>query len=145
MEVLNTSLARRTAFVLSVVLFLPFCRAGAAPLPQSTSPAGGSGSQGQAQSSEGSAATGTEQSGSAQQAAPVSAPPAKPAQPPVGTAVAPYVKEGTSGSRPAGAAIAPLKQRRTRSLAIRAGLLVGAGIAIGVVAAATLGSPSRAH
>lgn len=64
--------------------------------------------------------------------------------PPVGTAAAPSIRrEGVPGSRPAGAAIAPGKQRRTRSFAIRVGLLVGAGIAIGTVVAASLGSPSR--
>jgi len=63
---------------------------------------------------------------------------------PVGTAAAPYQKqEGISASKPGGAAIAPGKQRRIRSFAIRVGLLVGAGIAIGVVTAATLSSPSR--
>lgn len=65
---------------------------------------------------------------------------------PVGTAAAPYVKpEGVSASRPAGAAIAPAKQRRIRSFAIKAGLLIGAGVAIGVVTAASLSSPSRPH
>jgi hypothetical protein len=63
---------------------------------------------------------------------------------PVGTAVAPMVRpEGTAASRPSGAAIAPAKQRRTHTLAIRIALLVGAGVAIGTVAAATLGSPSH--
>ncbi len=66
------------------------------------------------------------------------------AQPPVGTAAAPYEKpDGVPASRPAGAAIAPAKQRRIHTFAIRAALLVGAGVAIGVVAAASLGSPSR--
>lgn len=65
---------------------------------------------------------------------------------PVGTAAAPVVTpEGAPASRPAGAAIAPIKQRRTRSLAIRVGLLVGAGVAIGTVAGLTLGSSSRPH
>jgi hypothetical protein len=66
--------------------------------------------------------------------------------PPVGTAAAPYVKtNGVSASRPAGAAIAPAKQRRIRSIAIRVGLLVGAGVAIGTVVAASAGSSSRPH
>jgi hypothetical protein len=70
--------------------------------------------------------------------------PEKPTPAPVGTAAAPYEKpEGVPASRPSGAAIAPAKQRRTRSFAIRIALLAGAGVAIGVVAAATLGSPSR--
>jgi hypothetical protein len=63
---------------------------------------------------------------------------------PNGTAAAPYEKqEGTSASRPAGSAIAPGKQRRIRSFAVRVGLLVGAAVAIGVVAGASLGSSGR--
>ncbi len=64
--------------------------------------------------------------------------------PPVGTAAAPSLTpEGAPASRPGGAAIAPAKQRRVRSLAIRVALVVGAAIAIGTVVAATAGSPSR--
>ena len=63
---------------------------------------------------------------------------------PAGTAAAPYEKqEGVSASNPAGSAIAPGKQRRIRSFAIRVGLLVGAAVAIGVVAGASLASSSR--
>jgi len=69
-----------------------------------------------------------------------------PAQQPVGTAAAPDEKaEGAPASKPAGAAIAPAKQRRIRTLSIRVALLVGAGVAIGVVTAASLSSPSRAY
>ena len=67
-----------------------------------------------------------------------------PSSAPAGTAAAPYEKqEGVSASNPAGSAIAPGKQRRIRSFAIRVGLLVGAAVAIGVVAGASLGSSSR--
>ena len=63
---------------------------------------------------------------------------------PVGTAAAPLIKPvGVAASRPAGAAIAPAKQRRIRVLAIRWGLIVGAAIAVGTVAAATMASPRR--
>lgn len=65
---------------------------------------------------------------------------------PVGTAAAPYVKpEGVVASNPAGAAIAPAKQKRVHSLALRVGLLVGAGVAIGTVTALSLSSSSRPH
>jgi hypothetical protein len=65
---------------------------------------------------------------------------------PVGTAAAPYVKAlGVPGSKPAGAAIAPAKQRRTRSVLIKVGILLGVAVAIGTVAAASSGSPSRPH
>jgi hypothetical protein len=65
-------------------------------------------------------------------------------QQPMGTAAAPYVQpEGVTASRPAGAVIAPAKQRRVRIIAIRIALLVGAAVAIGTVAAASKGSPAR--
>jgi hypothetical protein len=63
---------------------------------------------------------------------------------PVGTAVAPYEGGiGIAASRPAGAVIAPAKQRRTRSLVIKFGLLIGAAVAVGTVVALSSGSPSR--
>ena len=78
----------------------------------------------------------------AQQKTPQSKGPGSPH--PVGTAAAPYVNtNGIAASRPAGAAIAPAKQRRVRILAVRIGLLVGAAIAIGTVTALSLGSQSR--
>ena len=75
-----------------------------------------------------------------------SAPPQKTAPAPVGTAAAPYENpEGVPASRPAGAAIAPAKQRRAKSFSIRIALLAGAAVAIGVVTAASLSSPKSAH
>jgi hypothetical protein len=66
------------------------------------------------------------------------------AQKPVGTAAAPYEKTtGVAASRPAGAAIAPAKQRRARSIFIRVSLVLGAAVAVGTVAALSHGSPSR--
>jgi hypothetical protein len=63
---------------------------------------------------------------------------------PLGTAAAPYQPTmGIAASRPAGAAIAPAKQRRVRSILISLGVIAGAGIAIGSVAALSHGSPSR--
>lgn len=63
---------------------------------------------------------------------------------PVGTAVAPYEKTvGVASSRPAGAVIAPAKQRRAHSLLIRLGLIVGGAAAIGTVVALSKASPSR--
>lgn len=65
---------------------------------------------------------------------------------PIGTAAAPYEKqEGVTATKPSGEAIAPGKQRRNHSFAIRVGLLVGAAAAIGIVTGASLGSPSRAN
>jgi hypothetical protein len=63
---------------------------------------------------------------------------------PVGTAAAPYEKtSGVAASRPAGAVIAPAKQRRARSILIRVGVIVGGAAAIGTVVALTHGSRSR--
>ncbi|MEO6965740.1 MAG: hypothetical protein ABI076_07560, partial [Acidobacteriaceae bacterium] len=63
---------------------------------------------------------------------------------PVGTAAAPYEKTtGNAASRPAGAVIAPAKQRRTRSILIRVGILLGAAVAIGTVVGLSSASPSR--
>ena len=63
---------------------------------------------------------------------------------PVGTAAAPSVPVlGVAASRPAGAALAPGKQRRVRSILIKMGVVVGVGVAAGVTMALSEGSPSR--
>jgi hypothetical protein len=65
---------------------------------------------------------------------------------PVGTAAAPAEEPvGAAGSRPAGAVIAPAKQRRVHTFLISIGLIAGAGIAIGTVAALSHASPSQPH
>jgi hypothetical protein len=65
-------------------------------------------------------------------------------QKPVGTAAAETpATTGVAASNPAGAAIAPPKQRRVRVLLIKVGALVGAGAALGTVAALSSASPSR--
>lgn len=65
---------------------------------------------------------------------------------PIGTAAAPAEEPvGAAGSRPAGAVIAPAKQRRVHTILIRVGLIVGAGIAIGTVAALSHASASQPH
>lgn len=65
-------------------------------------------------------------------------------QKPVGTAAGPYTKpSGVAGSRPAGAAIAPSKQKRKKSLMIRVGLIVGGAVAVGTVAGLSMASSSR--
>jgi hypothetical protein len=67
-----------------------------------------------------------------------------PQQTPEGTAAAQAAKtKGGAASKPAGAAIAPAKQRRTRSLLIKMGVIAGAGVALGSVYALTRGSPAR--
>ena len=65
-------------------------------------------------------------------------------QEPRGTAAAQAARtHGGAASKPAGAAIAPAKQRRTRSLLIKLGIIAGAGAALGTVYGLSKGSPSR--
>jgi hypothetical protein len=88
-----------------------------------------------------------------QTAAPQAAPPqsqqaatasdSKPQQP-VGTAVAATpIVSGSPAAQPAGVAIAPAKQHRTRTIVIRVGAVVGAAVAIGTVVALSEGTSSR--
>ena len=140
-------LERLIACCLVMVLAAPFgVAATTTPLPSAPVPQSVAEDQTQAAPANPTAAPGTSQSGQSRtpQTAPTDQQNNTPA--PVGTAAAPYFKpEGVPASRPAGAAIAPARQKRTRSFAIRVALLVGAGIAIGTVAAASLGSPARPH
>lgn len=63
---------------------------------------------------------------------------------PVGTAAAPYEKTtGVAASRPAGAVIAPAKQKRARSFLIRVAVILGAAAAIGTVVGLSAGSANR--
>jgi hypothetical protein len=63
---------------------------------------------------------------------------------PVGTAAAPYEKTmGIAASRPAGAAIAPAKQKRVRTILISVGVIVAAGVAVGSVAGLSHASSSH--
>ncbi|HEX3661977.1 MAG TPA: hypothetical protein VHU89_11125 [Acidobacteriaceae bacterium] len=73
-------------------------------------------------------------------------PPQSAPQQPLGTAAAPYEQpSGITASRPAGAAIAPAKQRRTRTFIIRVGVIVAAAVAVGTVVALSSSSPSTPH
>ena len=79
----------------------------------------------------------------AQPASPGTQPPSPP-QRPVGTAAAeaPHAS-GIAASQPAGVAIAPAKQRRTRTIILRMGAIIGAGAAVGTVVALTAATPSK--
>lgn len=71
------------------------------------------------------------------------APPQNAPHQPLGTAAAPNIPtSGIAASRPAGAALAPAKQRRVRSILIKMGAIAGVGVAIGATLALTKGSPS---
>jgi hypothetical protein len=50
---------------------------------------------------------------------------------------------GTAASQPAGAALAPARQKRSRSFLIRLGVLAGASIAVGTVVALSSASPGK--
>jgi hypothetical protein len=67
-----------------------------------------------------------------------------PPQKPAGTAAAeaPHAT-GIAASQPAGVAVAPAKQRRVRTIVLRVGAIVGAGVAIGTVVALTAATSSR--
>ncbi|MGA3196472.1 MAG: hypothetical protein ABSD39_15845 [Terriglobales bacterium] len=63
---------------------------------------------------------------------------------PLGTAAAETVPTmGIAASQPAGAALAPAKQRRVRTILITVGAILGAGAAAGVTMALSEGSPSK--
>lgn len=135
-----TWLERRIAGCLVLVLSVPVCGAEtplpSAPQPRIVAAETQNGVAPQAQSGSGTqqatapAPQTTDQQSSSSQV--------------VGTAAGPAIHpEGIPASRPAGAAIAPAKQRRVRIIAISLGLLVGAAVAIGVVAGASAGSPAR--
>jgi hypothetical protein len=142
MRSVNELLCRQIAVMLILCLVVPACAPGSAvaqepqiaskapaavaedPLPDSPQPAG------QSQQPATSPSGGAEGQ--------------DPSHKPVGTAAAPYERTtGVAASRPAGAAIAPAKQRRVRTILISLGVIAGAGIAVGSVAALSHGSPSR--
>jgi hypothetical protein len=65
-------------------------------------------------------------------------------QHPVGTAAAEAPKvNGITAAQPAGVALAPAKQRRVRTIALKVGAIIGAGAALGAVIALTEATPSK--
>jgi hypothetical protein len=65
-------------------------------------------------------------------------------QRPVGTAAAEAPKvSGITAAQPAGAAIAPAKQRRVRTMVLKVGAILAAGAAVGTVVALTAATPSK--
>jgi hypothetical protein len=68
---------------------------------------------------------------------------AKP-QRPVGTAAAEAPKvTGITAAEPAGVAIAPAKQKRVRTIVLKVGAIIGAGVALGTVVALSAGTSSK--
>jgi hypothetical protein len=67
-----------------------------------------------------------------------------PPQRPVGTAAAEApIVSGVTAAQPAGVAVAPAKQRRVRTIVLRVGAIVGAGVAVGTIVALTAGTSSK--
>jgi hypothetical protein len=65
-------------------------------------------------------------------------------QRPVGTAAAEAPDTtGIAASQPAGAAIAPAKQRRVRTIVIKVGAIIGVGVAVGTVVALSEATGSK--
>lgn len=65
-------------------------------------------------------------------------------QRPVGTAAAEAPRvSGITAAEPAGVAIAPAKQHRVRTIAIKVGAILGASAALGTVIALTAATPSK--
>lgn len=84
-----------------------------------------------------------QQTASQQNGSSNAAPQNVPQQPAGGAAAQLGRTTGGAASKPAGAALAPAKQRQTRSLLLKLGVIAGAGIAVGSVAALSKASPSR--
>lgn len=89
------------------------------------------------------------QANSPQTPTPDQAKPSEKKTTPVGTAAAEEIgPSGVAASRPAGMALAPMKQKRVHLLLIKVGLLAAAGVAIGTTVAlskASPGSPPGTH
>jgi hypothetical protein len=133
MRILGYWIHRRIAGCLVALLAVPFGEVAtaqqAAPVPAAET---------QPQNSD------TTQAPAATQSPAAAQPPQPGVTVPVGTAAAPYEKGiGVAVSKPAGAVIAPAKQKRTRSILIKVGIILAAGVAIGTVVALSAGSPSK--
>lgn len=107
-------------------------------------------SQADASQQAGAQQTGASQQASSQPNAPATAQPQaadsqdQKLQHPVGTAAAEAPKvNGITAAQPAGVALAPAKQRRVRTIALKVGAIIGAGAALGAVIALTEATPSK--
>jgi hypothetical protein len=142
----NNSLHRSITLTLSILLAFPLSQASSqqqsSPSSQPENSTAGENPAPRAPQLEARPTTGTDQSNSSSDSSqePLST------NKPIGTATAPYEKStGMTASRPAGAVIAPAKQRRTRTVFIRVALVAGAAAAVGTVAALSHSSPSHPH
>ena len=114
------------------------------PQPETQVPANSNGASSELPDSPGASQAQPNPNTPAASPTPSQSPSSGPLREPEGTAAAETVPTtGVAASRPAGAALAPAKQRRVRSILIKVGALVGAGAAIGTVYALSQGSPSK--
>jgi len=159
MRITRNCIKEQVARILVILLAVPFAKADsagpqAAPSAQQSQDSGSQPKNKSADTSQADAAHPDSPNPARPQAADqtgqAGTPQSSPEQPqnaspkPVGTAVAPYEKStGVAASRPAGAVIAPAKQRRARTLVIRVAVVVGAAAAIGTVVALSHASPGR--
>jgi hypothetical protein len=114
-------------------------------LPDSPGTVASKSSENSPQQSGNTASPAQSQPSSSQAASPQSQPQNRPSgEKPVGTAAAEAPDaSGIAASQPAGIAMAPAKQRRTRTLIIRMGAIIGAGVAVGSVVALTAATSSK--
>ena len=154
MTTLKRCLHRTAATGLAILFALPFGAPGTAFAQQAGSQPAGEVSSSAPQSPDANSSANTQpQAGGAQPAdtnplpetrTSTQEPQKEEPAAPVGTAVAPYEKGiGVAASRPAGAVIAPAKQKRTRSFLIKSALVLGAAVAVGSVVGLSSASPSR--
>lgn len=146
---------KQIAGCLAMFLASPFAAAAPTPFPQSPSeqasptttqapePSTVQPNGAQTGAKESAPAQGARQSGTSDSAQTNASQQPKQNPQPVGTAVAPAEKPlGVAASRPAGAVIAPAKQRRARAIFIKVGVVVGACVALGTVMALSRSSSS---
>ncbi|HEV2464271.1 MAG TPA: hypothetical protein VGT04_10720 [Acidobacteriaceae bacterium] len=151
MKVAYHWLQKNIALALALLLLAPFARAATTPQSQTPQPnqtqnAAPAQQQQGSQPAAANSPSGSSQLPAAPQAAnaPSSQQDQQQPQQPVGTAAAPYENPvGVAVSRPAGAAIAPAKQRRSHTFLIKMSLVIGAAVAVGTVVALSKASPSR--
>lgn len=147
MRVMGNWLGRPVAVCLAMCLVAPFAAAATAPTqdaPPGQQVKGTNSTQSKPGTPDSSAPQGADSNRPPAPSQSAAEPQQNDTSNPVGTAAAPYEKPlGVAGSRPAGAVIAPAKQRRTRSILIKVSVIVAGAVAIGAVAALSKSSPSR--
>jgi cytoskeletal protein RodZ len=147
MSVASCFIRRPVAAGLILFLSMPLAQAAAAQQPQATAgqptqdaPA----PQNQVSQNQTPASPSSAQQAPAASPQPAQDSPQSSPEKPVGTAAAPAESPtGVTASRPAGAVIAPAKQKRVRAILISVGVIVAAAVAVGCVVGLSKSSPAR--